>query len=127
MARTTLAFLKVVWIPLSPQPANPTLRKAWGPDTRVEFGTRLLNANPGIPRFPLRAVDCPIHMLMLSLVYSAPLLLPGGVLPYISYTGMCPCAAPSGRVFGPCWSENGYTFCLFWSVMYGFRGNYGNI
>ena len=36
----------------------------------------------------------------------------GGVLPYISHTV---CTAPSARVFGSFWSENGY----------GFRGNYG--
>ena len=37
------------------------------------------------------------------------------------------CAAPTGRVFGPFWSENGYTLCPFWSgIEYGFRGNYGS-
>ena len=36
------------------------------------------------------------------------------------------CAALSGRVFAPFWSENGYTLCPFWSgIGYGFRGNYG--
>ena len=33
-----------------------------------------------------------------------------GVLPYISYIGMC---RPSGRVFAPFWSENGYSFAHF--------------
>ena len=42
----------------------------------------------------------------------------GGVLPYISYIGMC---APSGRVFAPFWAENGYTLCPLWSgIRYGF-------
>ena len=25
------------------------------------------------------------------------------------------CATPYGRIFGPFWSENGYTLCPFWS------------
>ena len=38
------------------------------------------------------------------------------------------CAAPSGRVFAPVWSENGYTLCPFWSgIGYGFWGNYGGV
>ena len=33
------------------------------------------------------------------------------------------CAAPSGRVFAPFWSENGYILCPFWSeIGYGFLG-----
>ena len=33
------------------------------------------------------------------------------------------CAAPSGRVFAPFWSENGNTLCPFWSGFgYGFWG-----
>ena len=41
----------------------------------------------------------------------------GGVLPYISFIGS---AAPSGRVFAPFWSENGYTLCPFRSgIAYG--------
>ena len=35
------------------------------------------------------------------------------------------CAAPSGRVFAPLWSENRYRLCPFWSgIGYGFRGNH---
>ena len=31
------------------------------------------------------------------------------------------CAAPTGRVFAPFWSENGNTLCPFWSGFgYGF-------
>ena len=50
---------------------------------------------------------------------------PGGVglLLYISHIGIC--ATPSGRVFAPFWSENGYKLCPFWSgIRYGFQGNY---
>ena len=33
---------------------------------------------------------------------------------------------PSGRIFAPFWSENGYTLRPFWSgIGYGFRGSYG--
>ena len=33
------------------------------------------------------------------------------------------CAAPSGRVFEPFWSDNGYTLCRFWSgIGFGFEG-----
>ena len=36
------------------------------------------------------------------------------------------CAATTGMVLAPFWSENGYTLCPFWSrIGYGFRGNYG--
>ena len=45
-----------------------------------------------------------------------------GVLPYISYIGMC---YPKGMTFGPFWPENRYTLCPFWSGnRYGFRANY---
>ena len=38
------------------------------------------------------------------------------------------CAAPKSMVFGPFWSENGETLCLFWSgIGYGFWGNYGSV
>ena len=47
----------------------------------------------------------------------------GGVLPYKNRIGVC--AAPKGRVFKPFWSENGYTFYLFWSGIGCGRGNYG--
>ena len=48
----------------------------------------------------------------------------GGRLSYISYIEVC--AAPSGRVFAPFWSENGYTLCSFSSgIGYGFRENLG--
>ena len=37
------------------------------------------------------------------------------------------CAAPSGSLFAPFWSANGYTLRPFWSGMgYGFWGNYGS-
>ena len=49
----------------------------------------------------------------------------GGVLPYVSYIGMC---SPIGSVFAPFWSENRYTLCPFWSgIGYGFRGKYGSV
>ena len=35
------------------------------------------------------------------------------------------CAAPKSMVFGPFWSENGYT--LWFGIGYGFRGNYGSV
>ena len=61
-----------------------------------------------------------------------PIYLPrgggGGSLPYISHIGMSVCAASKGRVFAPFPSENGYTFCLFWSgIGYGFQGNDGSV
>ena len=38
------------------------------------------------------------------------------------------CAAPSGRVFAPVWSENGYTLCPFWSgIGYGFWRNFCSV
>ena len=38
------------------------------------------------------------------------------------------CAAPSGWVLAPFWSENGYTLSPFWSgIGYGFRGNYWSV
>ena len=39
-------------------------------------------------------------------------LTPGGVLPYLSYIGMC---RPKGMVFEPFWTENGYRFRPLWS------------
>ena len=46
------------------------------------------------------------HMLLLRKgVWSA--FVREGVLPYISYTGMC---GPKGMVFEPFWSETGYRF-----------------
>ena len=48
----------------------------------------------------------------------------GEILSYISHIEVC--AAPSGRVFAPFWSENGYTLCSFSSgIGYGFRENLG--
>ena len=43
--------------------------------------------------------------------------------PFCNYI---PGAAPSGRVFAPFGSENGYTLCPFWSGIDDFRGNYGS-
>ena len=52
----------------------------------------------------------------------------GGLLPYISYMLYRYVPPPSGRVFAPFWSENGYTLCPFWSgIGFGFRGNYGSV
>ena len=52
----------------------------------------------------------------------------GGSFPYISHIGMSVCAASKGRVFAPFPSENGYTFCLFWSgIGYGFQENDGSV
>ena len=48
----------------------------------------------------------------------------GEILSYISHIEVC--AAPSGRVFAPFWSENAYTLCSFSSgIGYGFRENLG--
>ena len=48
-----------------------------------------------------------------------------GVLTYIRHIYVC--AAPSGRVLAPFWSENGYTFCPFRSgIGLGFWGIYEN-
>ena len=47
-----------------------------------------------------------------------------GGAPYISYIG----ASPSGRVFAPFWSQNGYTLCPLRSgIGYGFPENYGSV
>ena len=50
----------------------------------------------------------------------------GKVRSYISCIGS---AAPSGRVFAPFSSENGYTLCPFWSgIAYGqLRELYGSV
>ena len=46
-----------------------------------------------------------------------------GILPYLIHIGSI---TPKGKVFAPCWFENGYRFCPFWSVIgYGLRRNYG--
>ena len=51
---------------------------------------------------------------------------PGEALPYIRQVKVY--AAPSGRIFEPFWSENGYTLCPFWSgIGLGFRESYGRV
>ena len=48
-----------------------------------------------------------------------------GLLPYISYIGMCGLIGPLFALF---WSENGYILCPFWSgIGYGFRGYYRSV
>ena len=49
-----------------------------------------------------------------------------GVLPYFIHIGQdIGSITPKGKVFAPCWFENGYRFCPFLSVIgYGLRRNY---
>ena len=48
----------------------------------------------------------------------------GGTPSYKPYRYVLP-QRPSGRVFEPFWSENGYTLCPFLGT--GFQGNYGSV
>ena len=48
----------------------------------------------------------------------------GGILPWAIWV----CANPSGKVFAPSWSENGYKLWLFWSgIECGFRGDCSSV
>ena len=40
----------------------------------------------------------------------------------LSIGSATPSSPPKGKVFAPCWSENGYRLCSFWSgIVYGVR------
>ena len=52
--------------------------------------------------------------------------VPAGVLPYISYIGICRPKVRFLRRFGV--KTGIHALCPFWSrIGYGFRGNYGNV
>ena len=96
-------------IQLTPELWVKIFRKS--PQVNLDFSSILLAVSR-----PFRAQSRP-YSTSRSMPTGAVGAMTQGVLPYISYIGMC-----SPKLF---WSENGYRFCTLWSeIGYGFQGNF---